>query len=152
MQSVINKFPAVGIPGEFFTGRPRYVYAVDAATAVKLGGAAGKSATGKIGAMDGTTYTTFCGVFVSTHQKVQFNLVGADPTLTIPAGSEVGLAERGEVFILVPAGETSGFAIGAKIYVTSAGVYTATASGNTLVGTCVKAGAKGEVAAIRLGF
>ena len=117
-----------------------------------MGGAAGKSAAGKIGAMDGTTYTTFCGVFVSTHQKVQTNLVGADPTLTIPAGTGVGLTERGEVFILVPEGETSGFAIGAKIYVTAAGVYTATAGSNTLVGTCVKAGAKGEVAVVRLGF
>ena len=152
MQSVINKFPAVGIPGEFFSGRPRYVYAVDNATDVKLGGAAGKKADGTIGAMDATTYTTYCGVFVSPHQKVQANLVGADPTLTIPARIGVGLADRGEVFILVPEGETSGFAIGAKIYVTSAGVYTATASGNTLVGTCVKAGAKGEVAIVRLGF
>lgn len=152
MQSVINKFPAVGIPGEFFSGRPRYVYSVDNATAVKLGGAAGKKADGTIGAMDATTYTTYCGVFVSPHQKVQANLVGADPTLTIPARIGVGLTERGEVFILVPEGETSGFAIGAKIYVTSAGVYTATASGNTLVGTCVKAGAKGEVAVVRLGF
>lgn len=152
MQSVINKFPAVGIPGEFFSGRPRYVYAVDAATDVTLGGAAGKSSTGAIGALSGTTYTTYCGVFVSTHQKVQANLVGANPTLAVPKGSEVGLAERGEVFILVPEGETSGFAVGAKIYVTSAGVYTATAGSNTLVGTCVKAGAKGEVAAIRLGF
>lgn len=152
MQTTINKVPAVGVPGEFFTGRPRYVYAVDAATAVTLGGVAGKDSNGKIGAMDSTTYSTFCGIFVSPHQKVQRNLVGAAATLSIPAGSEVGLAERGEVFVTVPTAETNGFKIGAKIYVTAAGALTATAGSNTLVGTCVLAGAKDEVAAIRLGF
>lgn len=141
MQTQINKAPALGIPGEMGTVRPRYVYAAISATAITFGKPVGrKPADGTIGAMDGTTYTEFVGIAVSPHQHIQHTLVGPGATLEVPANSEVGIVTRGEVFIDKTG--LTGAVNGKNLYVTSAGVLTLDAgegmNTNVLIGTLVK--------------
>lgn len=160
MQTTVNADMAAGIPGEMATTRPRYCYAViadaaDGVAGVTLGKAAAMSSDGKFGEMDDTTYTQFKGIFVSPHQHVQMKLADGNASLVVPKGCEVGILERGEVYIVA----TDTAKAGDKLYVDADGVLTPTASvtegndtvDNTEVGVFLKDCAANDIVPVRIG-
>ena len=162
MQNRITENLDYGIPGEFGKTNLRRVDAVEVAADIVMGGPAGRSSAGKIGPKDASTYTTFAGVFVTTHQHISVGTpAGAlAPTLTVKAGTVVGLCSMGDVYLDIPVSVTAqndaaaakaaikalAFKAGDKIYVTSAGAYTTVASSNTLVGEVIEARSCAEIA------
>ena len=162
MQNRITENLDYGIPGEFGKTNLRRVDAVEVAADIVMGGPAGRSSTGKIGPMNAATYTTFAGVFVSTHQHISVGTpAGAlAPTLTVKAGTVVGLCSMGDVYLDIPVSVTAQtdaatakaaikaltFKAGDKIYVTSAGAYTTVAASNTLVGAVIEDRSCAEIA------
>ena len=162
MQNRITENLDYGIPGEFGKTNLRRVDAVEVAADIVMGGPAGRSSAGKIGPKDASTYTTFAGVFVSTHQHISVGTpAGAlAPTLTVKAGTVVGLCSMGDVYLDIPVSVTAqndaatakaaikalAFKAGDKIYVTSAGAYTTVAASNTLVGEVIEARSCAEIA------
>ena len=162
MQNRITENFDYGIPGEFGKTNLRRVDAVEAAADIVMGGPAGRSSAGKIGPKDASTYTTFAGVFVTTHQHISVGTpAGAlAPTLTVKAGTVVGLCSMGDVYLDIPVSVTAQtdaatakaaikaltFKAGDKIYVTSAGAYTTVAASNTLVGEVIEARSCAEIA------
>lgn len=162
MQNRITENLDYGIPGEFGKTNLRRVDAVEVAADIVMGGPAGRSSAGKIGPKDASTYTTFAGVFVTTHQHIS---VGAPagalaPTLKVKAGTVVGLCSMGDVYLDIPVSVTAQtdataakaaikaltFKAGDKIYVTSAGAYTTVAASNTLVGEVIEDRSCAEIA------
>ena len=162
MQNRITENLDYGIPGEFGKTNLRRVDAVEVAADIVMGGPAGRSSAGKIGPKDASTYTTFAGVFVTTHQHISVGTpAGAlAPTLTVKAGTVVGLCSMGDVYLDIPVSVTAqtdaatakaaikalAFKAGDKIYVTSAGAYTTAAASNTLVGEVIEARSCAEIA------
>lgn len=162
MQNRITENLDYGIPGEFGKTNLRRVDAVEVAADIVMGGPAGRSSAGKIGPKDASTYTTFAGVFVTTHQHISVGTpAGAlAPTLTVKAGTVVGLCSMGDVYLDIPVSVTAqtdaatakaaikalAFKAGDKIYVTSAGAYTTVANSNTLVGEVIEARSCAEIA------
>lgn len=162
MQNRITENLDYGIPGEFGKTNLRRVDAVEAAADIVMGGPAGRSSAGKIGPKDASTYTTFAGVFVTTHQHISVGTpAGAlAPTLTVKAGTVVGLCSMGDVYLDIPVSVTAQtdataakaaikaltFKAGDKIYVTSAGAYTTVAASNTLVGAVIEDRSCAEIA------
>ena len=162
MQNRITENLDYGIPGEFGKTNLRRVDAVEVAADIVMGGPAGRSSAGKIGPKDASTYTTFAGVFVTTHQHISVGTpAGAlAPTLTAKAGTVVGLCSMGDVYLDIPVSVTAQtdaatakaaikaltFKAGDKIYVTSAGAYTTVANSNTLVGEVIEARSCAEIA------
>ena len=162
MQNRITENLDYGIPGEFGKTNLRRVDAVEVAADIVMGGPAGRSSAGKIGPKDASTYTTFAGVFVSTHQHISVGTsAGAlAPTLKVKAGTVVGLCSMGDVYLDIPVSVTGktdaaaakaaikalGFKSGDKIYVTSAGAYTTVAASNTLVGEVIEPRSCAEIA------
>ena len=162
MQNRITENLDYGIPGEFGKTNLRRVDAVEVAADIVMGGPAGRSSAGKIGPKDASTYTTFAGVFVTTHQHISVGTpAGAlAPTLTVKAGTVVGLCSMGDVYLDIPVSVTAqtdataakaaikalAFKAGDKIYVTSAGAYTTVAASNTLVGEVIEARSCSEIA------
>ena len=162
MQNRITENLDYGIPGEFGKTNLRRVDAVEVAADIVMGGPAGRSSAGKIGPKDASTYTTFAGVFVSTHQHISVGTpAGAlAPTLTVKAGTVVGLCSMGDVYLDIPVSVTAQtdataakaaikaltFKAGDKIYVTSAGAYTTVAASNTLVGEVIEPRSCAEIA------
>ena len=162
MQNRITENLDYGIPGEFGKTNLRRVDAVEVAADIVMGGPAGRSSAGKIGPKDASTYTTFAGVFVTTHQHISVGTpAGAlAPTLTVKAGTVVGLCSMGDVYLDIPVSVTAQtdaatakaaikaltFKAGDKIYVTSAGAYTTVAASNTLVGEVIEARSCAEIA------
>ena len=162
MQNRITENLDYGIPGEFGKTNLRRVDAVEVAADIVMGGPAGRSSAGKIGPKDASTYTTFAGVFVTTHQHISVGTpAGAlAPTLKVKAGTVVGLCSMGDVYLDIPVSVTAQtdaaaakaaikaltFKAGDKIYVTSAGAYTTAATSNTLVGTVIEDRSCAEIA------
>ena len=162
MQNRITENLDYGIPGEFGKTNLRRVDAVEVAADIVMGGPAGRSSAGKIGPKDASTYTTFAGVFVTTHQHISVGTpAGAlAPTLTVKAGTVVGLCSMGDVYLDIPVSVTAQtdaatakaaikaltFKAGDKIYVTNAGAYTTTAASNTLVGVVIEDRSCAEIA------
>ena len=162
MQNRITENLDYGIPGEFGKTNLRRVDAVEAAADIVMGGPAGRSSSGKIGPKDASTYTTFAGVFVTTHQHISVGTpAGAlAPTLKVKAGTVVGLCSMGDVYLDIPVSVTAQtdaatakaaikaltFKAGDKIYVTSAGAYTTVAASNTLVGAVIEDRSCAEIA------
>lgn len=162
MQNRITENLDYGIPGEFGKTNLRRVDAVEVAADIVMGGPAGRSSAGKIGPKDASTYTTFAGVFVTTHQHISVGTpAGAlAPTLTVKAGTVVGLCSMGDVYLDIPVSVTAQtdataakaaikaltFKAGDKIYVTSAGAYTTVAASNTLVGAVIEDRSCAEIA------
>ena len=162
MQNRITENLDYGIPGEFGKTNLRRVDAVEAAADIVMGGPAGRSSAGKIGPKDASTYTTFAGVFVTTHQHISLGTpAGAlAPTLKVKAGTVVGLCSMGDVYLDIPVSVTAQtdaatakaaikaltFKAGDKIYVTSAGAYTTVAASNTLVGEVIEDRSCAEIA------
>ena len=162
MQNRITENLDYGIPGEFGKTNLRRVDAVEVAADIVMGGPAGRSSAGKIGPKDASTYTTFAGVFVTTHQHISVGTpAGAlAPTLTVKAGTVVGLCSMGDVYLDIPVSVTAqndaaaakaaikalAFKAGDKIYVTSAGAYTTVAASNTLVGEVIEERSCAEIA------
>lgn len=162
MQNRITENLDYGIPGEFGKTNLRRVDAVEAAADIVMGGPAGRSSAGKIGPKDASTYTTFAGVFVTTHQHISVGTpAGAlAPTLKVKAGTVVGLCSMGDVYLDIPVSVTAQndaatakaaikaltFKAGDKIYVTSAGAYTTVANSNTLVGEVIEDRSCAEIA------
>ena len=162
MQNRITENLDYGIPGEFGKTNLRRVDAVEAAADIVMGGPAGRSSAGKIGPKDASTYTTFAGVFVTTHQHISVGTpAGAlAPTLKVKAGTVVGLCSMGDVYLDIPVSVTAQtdaatakaaikaltFKAGDKIYVTSAGAYTTVEASNTLVGKVIEARSCAEIA------
>ena len=162
MQNRITENLDYGIPGEFGKTNLRRVDAVEVAADIVMGGPAGRSSAGKIGPKDASTYTTFAGVFVTTHQHISVGTpAGAlAPTLTVKAGTVVGLCSMGDVYLDIPVSVTAqtdaatakaaikalAFKAGDKIYVTSAGAYTTVADSNTLVGVVIEDRSCAEIA------
>ena len=162
MQNRITENLDYGIPGEFGKTNLRRVDAVEAAADIVMGGPAGRSSAGKIGPKDASTYTTFAGVFVTTHQHISVGTpAGAlAPTLKVKAGTVVGLCSMGDVYLDIPVSVTAqtdataakaaikalAFKAGDKIYVTSAGAYTTVAASNTLVGSVIEDRSCAEIA------
>ena len=162
MQNRITENLDYGIPGEFGKTNLRRVDAVEVAADIVMGGPAGRSSAGKIGPKDASTYTTFAGVFVSTHQHISVGTpAGAlAPTLKVKAGTVVGLCSMGDVYLDIPVSVTAQtdataakaaikaltFKAGDKIYVTSAGAYTTVAASNTLVGEVIEDRSCAEIA------
>ena len=162
MQNRITENLDYGIPGEFGKTNLRRVDAVEAAADIVMGGPAGRSSAGKIGPKDASTYTTFAGVFVTTHQHISVGTpAGAlAPTLKVKAGTVVGLCSMGDVYLDIPVSVTAQtdaatakaaikaltFKAGDKIYVTSAGAYTTVAASNTLVGSVIEDRSCAEIA------
>ena len=162
MQNRITENLDYGIPGEFGKTNLRRVDAVEVAADIVMGGPAGRSSAGKIGPKDASTYTTFAGVFVTTHQHISVGTpAGAlAPTLTVKAGTVVGLCSMGDVYLDIPVSVTAqtdaatakaaikalAFKAGDKIYVTSAGAYTTVAASNTLVGVVIEDRSCAEIA------
>ena len=162
MQNRITENLDYGIPGEFGKTNLRRVDAVEVAADIVMGGPAGRSSAGKIGPKDASTYTTFAGVFVTTHQHISVGTpAGAlAPTLKVKAGTVVGLCSMGDVYLDIPVSVTAQndaaaakaaikaltFKAGDKIYVTSAGAYTTVETSNTLVGAVIEARSCAEIA------
>ena len=162
MQNRITENLDYGIPGEFGKTNLRRVDAVEVAADIVMGGPAGRSSAGKIGPKDASTYTTFAGVFVTTHQHISVGTpAGAlAPTLKVKAGTVVGLCSMGDVYLDIPVSVTDQtgaaaakaaikaltFKAGDKIYVTSAGAYTTVAASNTLVGAVIEDRSCAEIA------
>ena len=162
MQNRITENLDYGIPGEFGKTNLRRVDAVEVAADIVMGGPAGRSSTGKIGPKDASTYTTFAGVFVTTHQHISVGTPAGElaPTLTVKAGTVVGLCSMGDVYLDIPVSVTAqtdataakaaikalAFKAGDKIYVTSAGAYTTVAASNTLVGEVIEDRSCAEIA------
>ena len=162
MQNRITENLDYGIPGEFGKTNLRRVDAVEAAADIVMGGPAGRSSAGKIGPKDASTYTTFAGVFVTTHQHISVGTPAAAlaPTLKVKAGTVVGLCSMGDVYLDIPVSVTAqtdaatakaaikalAFKAGDKIYVTSAGAYTTVAASNTLVGEVIEDRSCAEIA------
>ena len=162
MQNRITENLDYGIPGEFGKTNLRRVDAVEAAADIVMGGPAGRSSAGKIGPKDASTYTTFAGVFVTTHQHISVGTPAGElaPTLTVKAGTVVGLCSMGDVYLDIPVSVTAQtdaatakaaikaltFKAGDKIYVTSAGAYTTVAASNTLVGEVIEDRSCAEIA------
>ena len=162
MQNRITENLDYGIPGEFGKTNLRRVDAVEVAADIVMGGPAGRSSAGKIGPKDASTYTTFAGVFVTTHQHISVGTpAGAlAPTLKVKAGTVVGLCSMGDVYLDIPVSVTAQtdataakaaikaltFKAGDKIYVTSAGAYTTVAASNTLVGAVIEDRSCAEIA------
>lgn len=162
MQNRITENLDYGIPGEFGKTNLRRVDAVEVAADIVMGGPAGRSSAGKIGPKDASTYTTFAGVFVTTHQHISVGTpAGAlAPTLKVKAGTVVGLCSMGDVYLDIPVSVTDQtdaatakaaikaltFKAGDKIYVTSAGAYTTVANSNTLVGEVIEGRSCAEIA------
>ena len=162
MQNRITENLDYGIPGEFGKTNLRRVDAVEVAADIVMGGPAGRSSAGKIGPKDASTYTTFAGVFVTTHQHISVGTpAGAlAPTLTVKAGTVVGLCSMGDVYLDIPVSVTAqtdaatakaaikalAFKAGDKIYVPSAGAYTTVAASNTLVGEVIEDRSCAEIA------
>ena len=162
MQNRITENLDYGIPGEFGKTNLRRVDAVEVAADIVMGGPAGRSSAGKIGPKDASTYTTFAGVFVTTHQHISVGTpAGAlAPTLKVKAGTVVGLCSMGDVYLDIPVSVTAQtdaatakaaikaltFKAGDKIYVTSAGAYTTAAASNTLVGAVIEDRSCAEIA------
>ena len=162
MQNRITENLDYGIPGEFGKTNLRRVDAVEVAADIVMGGPAGRSSAGKIGPKDASTYTTFAGVFVTTHQHISVGTpAGAlAPTLKVKAGTVVGLCSMGDVYLDIPVSVTAQtdaatakaaikaltFKAGDKIYVTSAGEYTTVAASNTLVCEVIEARSCAEIA------
>ena len=162
MQNRITENLDYGIPGEFGKTNLRRVDAVEVAADIVMGGPAGRSSAGKIGPKDASTYTTFAGVFVTTHQHISVGTpAGAlAPTLKVKAGTVVGLCSMGDVYLDIPVSVTAQtdataakaaikaltFKAGDKIYVTSAGAYTTVAASNTLVGAVIEDRSCSEIA------
>ena len=162
MQNRITENLDYGIPGEFGKTNLRRVDAVEAAADIVMGGPAGRSSAGKIGPKDASTYTTFAGVFVTTHQHISVGTpAGAlAPTLTVKAGTVVGLCSMGDVYLDIPVSVTGqndaaaakaaikalAFKACDKIYVTSAGAYTTVETSNTLVGEVIEPRSCAEIA------
>ena len=146
MQTTINVEQAFGIAGEIYDLTPYRVDANEVATAVTFGTPAGRKSDGTVGAMD-STYSTFVGIFVRPKEEVSYGTSGNPlaPTLTVPAGRTVQIMSMGRVVVAKPTGV---WADGAALYVTSAGVLTTTASGNTLIGKIVKGGASADTLAV----
>ena len=146
MQTTINVEQAFGIAGEIYDLTPYRVDANEVATAVTFGTPAGRKSDGTVGAMD-TTYSTFAGIFVRPKEEVSYGTSGNPlaPTLTVPAGRTVQVMSMGRVVVAKP---TGAWADGAALYVTSAGVLTTTASGNTLIGKIIKGGASADTLAV----
>lgn len=163
MQNRITENLDYGIPGEFGKTNLRRVDAVEAAADIVMGGPAGRSSAGKIGPKDASTYTTFAGVFVTTHQHISVGTPAGGPlapTLKVKAGTVVGLCSMGDVYLDIPVSVTAQadataakaaikaltFKAGDKIYVTSAGAYTTVAASNTLVGVVIEDRSCAEIA------
>ena len=163
MQNRITENLDYGIPGEFGKTNLRRVDAVEVAADIVMGGPAGRSSAGKIGPKDASTYTTFAGVFVTTHQHISVGTPDGGalaPTLKVKAGTVVGLCSMGDVYLDIPVSVTAQtdaatakaaikaltFKAGDKIYVTSAGAYTTVAASNTLVGEVIEARSCAEIA------
>ena len=162
MQNRITENLDYGIPGEFGKTNLRRVDAVEVAADIVMGGPAGRSSAGKIGPKDASTYTTFAGVFVTTHQHISVGTpAGAlAPTLKVKAGTVVGLCSMGDVYLDIPVSVTAQtdataakaaikaltFKAGDKIYVTSAGAYTTVSASNTLVGAVIEDRSCAEIA------
>ena len=146
MQTTINVEQAFGIAGEIYDLTPYRVDANEVATAVTFGTPAGRKSDGTVGAMD-STYSTFVGIFVRPKEEVSYGTSGNPlaPTLTVPAGRTVQIMSMGRVVVAKPTGV---WADGAELYVTSAGVFTTSASGNTLIGKIVKGGASADTLAV----
>ena len=146
MQTTINVEQAFGIAGEIYDLTPYRVDANEVATAVTFGTPAGRKSDGTVGAMD-STYSTFVGVFVRPKEEVSYGTSGNPlaPTMTVPAGRTVQIMSMGRVVVAKPTGV---WADGAELYVTSAGVFTTSASGNTLIGKIVKGGASADTLAV----
>lgn len=146
MQTTINVEQAFGIAGEIYDLTPYRVDANEVATAVTFGTPAGRKSDGTVGAMD-STYSTFVGVFVRPKEEVSYGTSGNPlaPTLTVPAGRTVQIMSMGRVVVAKPTGV---WADGAALYVTSAGVFTTSASGNTLIGKVIKGGTSADTLAI----
>lgn len=162
MQNRITENLDYGIPGEFGKTNLRRVDAVEVADDIIMGGPAGRSSAGKIAPKDASTYTTFAGVFVTTHQHISVGTpAGAlAPTLKVKAGTVVGLCSMGDVYLDIPVSVTAQtdaatakaaikaltFKAGDKIYVTSAGAYTTVEASNTLVGAVIEDRSCAEIA------
>ena len=156
MQTTINVEQAFGIAGEIYDLTLYRVDANEVATAVTFGTPAGRKSDGTVGAMD-STYSTFVGVFVRPKEEVSYGTVTGGtantngtanplaPTLTVPAGRTVQIMSMGRVVVAKPTGV---WADGAELYVTSAGVFTTSASGNTLIGKVIKGGASADTLAV----
>lgn len=146
MQTTINVEQAFGIAGEIYDLTPYRVDANEVATAVTFGTPAGRKSDGTVGAMD-STYSTFAGIFVRPKEEVSYGTSGNPlaPTLTVPAGRTVQIMSMGRVVVAKPTGAWDD---GAALYVTSAGVLTTTASGNTLIGKVIKGGASADTIAV----
>lgn len=137
MQTSINKLMALGIPGEHANTQPFYADSYIATTDVTMGG--GALASGY----------THIGIFVSPHEHIKMELPSDSLSLKVAKGATVAVAKKGSWFLAVPATETASWTANAKVYVTADGVFTATESGNTEVGTIIET--DGIVAAVRLG-
>lgn len=155
MQKSINVAQAFGLVGEMYDLTPRRVDAFEVATNVTLGGCAGRSAAGAIGAMDSTTYSTFAGIFVRPHEAVNYGSGGVALAANLgqPAGATIQVCSMGRVIVnmeLTSTTEAGAAALtvadGASIYVTAAGALTTTSTNNTLIGKAIvgiKAGSDG---------
>lgn len=131
-QSVVNEDMAVGIPGEFASCRPRYVYAGIAGEAITFGDPI-KIVNGKVMKATGANLADAAAIAVSPHQHVQMALASDAGSLAVKSGDEVGIMVKGEVYVKAPVAVTTyGQAYGT-------------------VGKFLKTCAEGEITVVRLG-
>jgi phosphotransferase system HPr-like phosphotransfer protein len=156
MQTTVNVAQAFGIPGEMYDLTPRRVDAFEVAADATMGGLAGFH-NGKVGPFNGAVpgsttgekFSTLAGIFVRPHEMVNYGADGEalKASLTIKAGVTAQVCSMGRVIVKM----TLATKEGDSVYVTAAGAYTDTASGNTLVGKIIKGGAANDLAVIELG-
>lgn len=152
-QSVVNVKQAFGIVGEIYELTPYIVDAKNVSADVEIGMPVGRSSDGKFGKMDNTTYTNFVGIAVRGKEHIHYSVgtstdAALKATMVVPAGTTVSVASMGRICIALPSGVNA--SEGADLYVTPAGAYSATASGNTKIGKVIVGGVAGETIAVEL--
>jgi len=148
MQTSITNTMAFGFDGEHANGQPfradpYVVKGTDGATfgqPVFADGMAGEFNQCKSGS------GTYLGMAVGPHQHIKMSLPDDTRTITVPQGTQIGVAARGCWYTSFELA----VAVGDKIKV-SGGKYVKSADGSNAVGTVVKIDDTGKRAIVRLG-
>lgn len=128
VQDTYNSAPAVGYPGMVANGETsnRISRTVEDAAGIAFGKAAFRGA-GDHGVTATPAAGTFMGIVMADHGLAV--IPGGPAADIVPQYREAGLLNEGNIWVTAGSNTTDG----AAVYVTSAGVFTATSSGNTAI-------------------
>lgn len=99
MQTKINAKMAMGIPGTHGNGQPYFADPYITGASVVMGAAVKVDSNGHV---VNTTDSTGVGIAVSPQEHVHMSLPSSTATLTVPAGTAVGVAKKGSWIVAIP--------------------------------------------------